>query len=109
VSLKKICILYPNNPESRFDFKYYTDVHMPRSIELLGAHHGFRGASVEKGLAMADPRSPVAYVAMCHFLFESLEAFMEAFAPNAAELKNDMKNYTDIVPVIQINEVILAK
>ena len=46
---------------------------------------------------------------MCHFLFESLEAFMEVSAPNATELQNDMKNYTNIVPVIQISEVILAE
>jgi uncharacterized protein (TIGR02118 family) len=96
-------MLCPNNPDARFDFKYYIDVHLPGSIELLCTHHGFQGASVEKGIAMPDPQSPVAYVAMCDFLFESMEAFMEAFAPHAAEGPNDIKNYTDLVSVIQIN------
>jgi hypothetical protein len=34
---------------------------------------------------------------------------MEAFALNAAELQNDMTNYTDVVPVTRIGEVTLVK
>jgi uncharacterized protein (TIGR02118 family) len=46
---------------------------------------------------------------MCHFLFDSLENFTAAFAPNAAVLQGDMPNYTDLEPVIQVNEVLISR
>ncbi len=105
----RISILYPNTKGSRFDIAYYTKKHMPRSIELLSAHPGFRGVSVEKGVSGPEPNSAPAYSAMCHFLFESAEAFMAAFLPHAPELQGDIPNYTDVSPLIQINEVLISK
>lgn len=105
----KISILYPNNKGARFDMRYYVDTHMPLSIELLSAHSGFRGVSVERGLGGAIPGTDAAYVAMSHFLFNSTEDFMAAFTPHAAVLQGDMPNCTDIEPVIQINEVLISR
>lgn len=104
----RISILYPNKPDGRFDFAYYVETHMPISIKHLSAHPGFRGVSVEKGLGGAAPGAEAAYMAVCHFLFDSVEDFMEAFSAHAAELQGDMPNYTDIEPVIQFNEVLIA-
>jgi uncharacterized protein (TIGR02118 family) len=84
-------------------------MHMPLSIRLLSAHHGFQGASVERGLNGTTPGSPPAFVAMCHFLFTSAEDFPAAFLPHAEVLQGDMPNYTDIGPVIQFNELLVAQ
>jgi uncharacterized protein (TIGR02118 family) len=46
---------------------------------------------------------------MCHFLFDSSEDFMAAFMPHAALLQGDIINYTDIVPVIKISEVLVSE
>ena len=105
----RISILYPNAPGSRFDFRYYVETHMPMSIRLLSAHDGFRGVSVERGSSGTTPGSPPAYVAMCHYLFVSVEDFLAAFVPNAEVLQGDMPNYTSIEPVIQFNEVLIAR
>ncbi len=105
----KISILYPNTPGARFDFSYYVETHMPLSLSLLGTHPGFRGASVERGLGGGEPGAAPAYIALCHFLFDSVENFMAAFQPHAAVLQGDMPNYTDLVPVIQINEVLITR
>ncbi len=99
----RISILYPN--AGRFDMDYYLDTHMPRSIALLSEGRGYRGVSVERGLGGGAPGSLPAYVAMCHFLFDTIEDFMAIFMPNAAELRGDMPNYTDIEPVIQFGEL----
>ncbi len=99
----KINILYPN--QGKFDMDYYLGAHMPRSIQLLGAGKGYRGVSVERGLSGPAPGSAPAFVAMCHFQFDTVEDFAAVFMPNAAELKGDMANYTAIEPVIQINEI----
>ena len=105
----RISILYPKKPGSRFDVAYYVQTHMPMSIELLSAHPGFKGVSVEQGLSGAVPGSEPTYIAMCHFLFNSVEDFLEAFMPNADALQGDMPNYTDIEPVIQFNEVLITR
>lgn len=105
----RVSILYPNNPGSRFDMRYYLETHMPMSIKLLGAHSGFKGVSVERGMGGPAPGSPAPYVAMCHFLFTSAEDFMAAFGPHAATLQGDMPNYTDVTPVIQLNEVMILR
>ena len=104
----RISILYPNTKGSRFDFRYYVEAHMPRSIELLSAHPGFKGVSVERGVRGAAPGSEPAYVAMCHFLFKTADEFLEAFMPHAPTLQGDMPNYTDIEPTIQVNEVLIS-
>jgi uncharacterized protein (TIGR02118 family) len=105
----KISILYPNARGSRFDLKYYVEKHMPMSIRLLSTHPGFKGVSVEKGVAGAGPGSEPTYCAMCHFTFESAEAFMAAFAPHSATLQGDIPKYTDVTPVIQFNEVLISQ
>lgn len=105
----RISILYPNTEPSHFNFEYYVNTHMPRSIELLGLHPGFKGVFVEKGLSGGTADSPPAYAAMCHFLFDSAEDFMAAFMPHASELQGDIPNYTDVSPTIQISQVLISK
>ena len=103
----KISILYPNNSGARFDFEHYIKRHMPRSIELLSAHPGFRAVSVERGAGGAEPGSSPAYVAACFYTFDTVDSFLAAFMPNAAELQSDMPHFTDIVPQIQFNEILI--
>ncbi len=104
-----VSILYPNTQGARFDFDYYVQTHMPHSIRLLSAHPGFRSVSVERGAGGGAPGAQPAYIALCHYQFDSAENFMAAFAPHAATLQADMHNYTDIEPVIQFNEVLIER
>ena len=105
----KISILYPNVKGAKFDMEYYLQKHMPISIERLSKGQGFKSVSVERGLAGETPGSGPAYVAMCHYVFDSLQDFLAAFNPHAAALQGDMPNYTDIKPVIQISEIEIAR
>lgn len=105
----KVSILYPRTANGRFDFDYYTSRHMPRSIELLGAHPGFRGVTVERGMGGTEPNSPPKYVAACFYTFDSVDSFVAAFMPHADELQGDMQHYTDIPAEIQFNEVLIEK
>ena len=105
----RISILYPNKEGSRFDVQYYVETHMPMSIALLSAHPGFKGVAVEHGLGGTVPGSAPTYIAMCHFLFSSVEDFLAAFMPHGPALQSDMPNYTDIEPVIQFNEVLISR
>ena len=104
----KISILYPNGDDAAFDFDYYLRVHMPRSVELLSAHPRFRSVSIERGIE-SPHTGPPAYVAMCHYVFETADDFVEAFAPHAPELRADIARYTSIDPVIQFSDVLLMR
>ena len=104
----KISILYPHSASARFDFDYYTQRHMPRSIELLSAHPGFRAVSVERGVGGSEPGSAPAYAAACFYTFDTVDSFLAAFMPHAVELQSDIANYTDIQPQIQFNEVLIS-
>lgn len=103
----KISILYPNT--GRFDMDYYLSTHMSMSIKRISAGTGYQGVSVERGLGGATPGSAPSFVALCHYVFDSVENFMAAFLPYAAELQGDMPNYTDIEPVIQFSEVAICE
>ena len=100
-----ISSIYPKKDGYEFDFDYYLNRHMPRSIELLSAARGFKGVSVERGMDVDESKLESSYVAMCHYYFDSLEDFMAAFGPHAEALQGDIANYTNIEPTIQINEV----
>ena len=105
----KISIMYPNHASARFDMPYYVETHMPMSIKLLSSHSGFAGVSVEKGIGGAGPGIEPAYIAMCHYLFDSAESFLAAFSAHAGVLQGDIVNYTNIAPVIQVSEVLLTR
>ncbi len=104
-----ISILYPHRQGARFDWDYYLQTHMPMSVGCLGEHPGFRSVSVQRGLGGAVSGAAPTYAALCIFGFESVDAFMAAFAPHAAALQGDMPRYTDIEPVLQFNEVLLSR
>lgn len=103
----RVSILYPNAQGSRFDLDYYLKTHMPMTETLLSP--ALKSMTVEHGLSGPTPGSRPAYIAMCHLLFDSIDAFMEAFMPHMETLTGDIKNYTDVEAVIQFNDVKIAR
>jgi uncharacterized protein (TIGR02118 family) len=104
-----ISSIYPKKEGSTFDYEYYLNTHMPMSIEKLSNSKGYQGVSVERGISIEAPSIESSFHAMCHYYFETLEEFMQAFEPHAIELQEDIKNYTNVEPIIQINEVLIKK
>jgi uncharacterized protein (TIGR02118 family) len=99
----KVTVLYPNHPNSKFDWAYYSDTHIPMVRQKLGA--ALKGVSVDMGVGGTAPGSPPPYVALIHLLFESVESFQSSFGPHAQAIEADVPRYTNIEPVIQISEV----
>ena len=99
----KVSVFYPNDEGCKFDMDYYCNSHMPMVQKKLG--EALKGVAVEQGLGGAEPGSPATYVAMCHLLFDSVDAFQGTFGPHAKAIMGDMPNYTDVQPTIQISEV----
>jgi uncharacterized protein (TIGR02118 family) len=101
----KISVLYPNQPGVRFDEQYYMTSHMALVGRLLGPV--LKGAGVDKG--MATPEGPAPYLFIAHLCFESMEAMQSAMDAHGAVLMADIPNYTDIQPVIQVSDVVIAQ
>jgi uncharacterized protein (TIGR02118 family) len=102
----KVSVFYPSNDGARFDMDYYRDHHMPMVQARLGA--ACKGIAVEHGIAGATPGSQPQFIAMGHVYFDSLGEFQSGFGQHAKEFMADVPNYTNLQPVIQISEVVLA-
>ena len=99
----KVSVFYPNRPGSHFDMPYYCSKHIPMVQRLLGST--LKSVAVEEGIAGATPGSPPTYLAMGHLYFESVDAFVQAWGPQAREIVDDVPNYTNCEPIIQISAV----
>ena len=101
----KVSVMYPNGPGVRFDHEYYREKHLPLIKRRMGA--ALKYYTIDKGLSGATPQAPATYVAMCHLLCDSLETYRAAHDPHAEELFGDIRNFTDVRPVVQISEVVV--
>ncbi len=103
----KVSVMYANTPGARFDHEYYRDKHMPLLKKCMGEACLYY--TVDKGLAGGSPGEPATYVAMCHVFCDSVESFQTAVGPHAKEIFGDIPNYTDLVPTLQISEVVVER
>ena len=101
----KVSVMYPNSPGVRFDHDYYRDKHLPLIKSRMGA--GLKYYTIDKGLAGGTPDAPAPYVAACHLLCDSVEAYQSSFGPHAQEINGDIRNFTDVTPMVQISEVVV--
>jgi uncharacterized protein (TIGR02118 family) len=100
----KVSVMYPNKPGVRFDHDYYRDKHLPLIKSRMGA--ALQYYAVDKELTAAAD-APAAYVAMCHLLCDSVEAYQSAFGPYAKETPGTSATSPTRRPFKQISEVVI--
>jgi uncharacterized protein (TIGR02118 family) len=100
----KVSIFYPNSPGATFDMAYYIDSHLGMIKKKVAT---CKGTAAEQGLGGGEPGSKHTYIAIGHLLFDSVESFQAGFGPHAAEIVADVKNYTNVQPIIQISQITL--
>jgi uncharacterized protein (TIGR02118 family) len=69
----------------------------------LGA--ALKRIEIDHGLGGGMPGVPAPYIAACHMFFDSVDAFQDAFGPNADAILSDIPNYTNVQPAVQVSEV----
>ena len=100
----RVSILYPNEPGKKFDWDHYINKHMVLAQERLEPF-GLVRTEVDKAVTAEGPgASP--FIGAGHLYFDSVEDFQKGFAEHGAEFMADMPNYTDIMPQIQISEIV---
>lgn len=100
----RISVMYPAGEGKKFDFDYYANKHMKLVRERWGGM-GLTKTEVDRGVAGGAPGAPAPYVAVGHVYFGSLEQFQKAAAAHGKELFDDVPNFTNIAPQVQISEV----
>ncbi len=100
----KIMIMYPNEEGKNFDMEYYTAKHMPMVAQLFG--EPLRAYTIDKGISGRTADDPTPFVAIGVFYFDQLSDYENAFGSNAEKILNDIPNYTNIQPMVQIGEVV---
>lgn len=99
----RVSVFHENKEGKRFDLTYYLTEHIPMVKRKLGG--ACKRLEVDEGLSAGQPGSKPPFLVMTHIFFDSVEAFRAAYAPNAAWVAEDRKNYTDEPPLLQISEV----
>lgn len=99
-----VLVMYPLKPESRFDAEYYLKKHMPM-VRARWTPFGLQEAIVLKGAPGADGKPPL-YPYIAELRFGSQRQLQDALAQHGKEVMGDVPNYTDVSPVLQVNEVI---
>ncbi|MCF6404321.1 EthD family reductase [Chitinophaga filiformis] len=102
--LIKICIMYPYAEGKTFNMEYYETKHMPMVAGYLGSN--LVRYTIEKGLASGMPNQPLPFMAIGTFYVKSLSEYQAAIAPNRDAIRADFVNYTNVVPVILVSEVV---
>lgn len=98
-----VTVLYPNTPGSHFDFAYYRDRHVPMMLHLLGDNvitHELR-----RGLRQLDG-SAAPYQCVLNTRVHCLERFAAVMQEHAEQALGDVPNYTNVSPLIQLDEVL---
>ena len=101
----RVTVLYPHADGVKFDFKYYTQEHMSLVKAKLQSF-GLLRVEVDRGLTGMEPETPPSFVCIAYLYFNSISDFYNGMAAHGAELIADIPNYTDLVPQLQVSEMV---
>lgn len=101
-----VMAIYPTTPSGKFDMDYYLNQHIPLALKIAGPL--LLSVTVDQGMAGIVPGSSAPNCVIARLVFESQETLNSFFAQHAATLMADIPNFTDIEPVLQINQIVYS-
>jgi len=99
-----VTVVYPKTATSTFDHAYYVNSHT-KLVEELWGHHGLKSVRVLKGTGSLGGAADFEVITLLEFT--SQEAFLGAAGAHADEVMGDIKNFTNVQPLVQFNEVVV--
>lgn len=99
-----VSVIYPATPNARFDMQYYREKHVPMVGERWTSM-GLREVKILRGVG-APGGGDATYAVIALLTFESAEALQQAMEKHGKEVVGDVANFTDITPLIQVNEIL---
>ena len=99
-----LSVLYPDQPGSRFDERYYVERHIPL-VRQRWEPMGLTELRLLRGTATPDGGA-APYRVLALLTFQSVEALQKAASAHGGEIFGDIPNFTDTQPVAQLNEAL---
>lgn len=97
-----VSVIYPKTASSTFDHAYYQHKHT-KLVQDLWGHHGLLSVRVLRGTGSLGGGADFEVITLLEFT--SQEAFLGAAGAHADEVMGDIKNFTNVQPLVQFNEV----
>ncbi len=97
-----VSVMYPGGSGTRFDMDYYLQRHMPLVSERWSAL-GLHDYKIVKAIGTPDG-GDAPFQVMALLSFESAQAFASAAKAHGKEIFGDIPNFTDVQPVVQLND-----
>ena len=98
-----VSVIYPNSEGARFDMDYYVNSHL-KMVKDSWYDLGMKSITIHKGISAPKPGTPPPFLVIGIMEFDSIEDFYAAGKSNGKEMAADLANFTNIEPVVQINE-----
>jgi uncharacterized protein (TIGR02118 family) len=99
-----ISVMYPGGADTRFDHDYYLATHIPLLKERWTSL-GLEKLQIARAVATPDG-SPPRYLLIALLTFRSAADFQAAAAAHGPEIFADIPNFSNVQPMIQINDVV---
>jgi len=98
--MQRVTVLYASKGGAHFDFDYYMKKHIPWVAGLFG-----RKIEVRRGISSAAGAA-APFICIATILTDSIDEFKAVFAKDGGAILGDIPNYTNIEPIVQIDEVL---
>ena len=102
-----LTVLYPHDPEDRFDYEYYRDHHMTSLIKLFG-QEAITRIEIRKSLSSPAGRNPTLYSCTANIYVADQQAFAAAAGRNHQRVVDDIPRFTSVIPISVMTEVLGA-
>jgi uncharacterized protein (TIGR02118 family) len=99
-----VSVMYPASAEATFDMDYYREKHIPL-VAARWNECGLREAKVLRGAGAPNGAPPYSVIAL--LTFGSAAEFQQAVARHGAEIMGDVPRFSNVQPLIQVNDVVL--
>jgi uncharacterized protein (TIGR02118 family) len=98
--MQRVTVLYPNKPDTKFDFDYYLSKHVPWVAGLVGEK-----IEVRRGISSVTG-SQAAFVCVATIFINSVQEFQAVLSEHGEKIMADIPNYTNSQPILQFDEVL---
>ena len=102
----RVAVLYPNKPGATFDYNYYAKKHM-KLVEDRLKTMGLIRIEIDKCINKTAISSKAPYITVGYLIFGSVDDLKKAAGPIGGELNDDIPNFTNVQPIVQISEIIM--
>ncbi len=103
--MRCITVLYPH-ANNEVDFEHYRKVHAPLIVDVLGK--ALHRLEVRRGVSSPDGSQPPMYAIVVNIWIADDELYETKIAARQQELIDDVKNFTKVMPTMQIDEVFFS-